>query len=91
MKKKILFVMLMSFLGSTLFGQNVSMTIMKAKALADNRRYDEAISTISQAIASANDPALYLERGELYLSTNDVEKAISDFNKANSLSSGSGA
>ena len=90
MKKKILFVMLMSFLGSTLFGQNVSMTIMKAKALAESRRYDEAITTISQAIASENDPALYLERGELYLSTNDVEKAIFDFNKANNLSSGSG-
>ncbi|MBP5474107.1 MAG: tetratricopeptide repeat protein, partial [Bacteroidales bacterium] len=90
MMKKILFVMLMSFLGSTLFGQNVSMTIMKAKALAENRQFDEAISTISQAIASEDDPALFLERGELYLLTNDVQKAISDFNKANNLSSGSG-
>ena len=84
----ILFWILLSF--GTIYGQQVVEAILKARALTEAGKPDQAINLLTGAIKGAGDSRLYTERAEANILKGDYSSAISDFNEANRISPLSG-
>ena len=84
----ILFWILLS--AGTTYGQQTVEAILKARALIEAGKPDQAINLLSGAIKGAGDSRLYAERAEAYILKGDYSSAISDFNEANRISPLSG-
>ena len=75
--------MLLSF--PALFGQQTVDYILKARALREAGKPEQAISLLDGAISGSNDARLLLERAEANILKGDYSGAISDFNEANRI------
>ncbi|HLP74236.1 MAG TPA: tetratricopeptide repeat protein [Bacteroidales bacterium] len=73
-----------------LYGQEVADQLLSAKALISRGETEKAISMLGSAISGQPDYRLYLQRAEAYLMAGDYSGALSDYNEANNLNSGSG-
>jgi tetratricopeptide (TPR) repeat protein len=71
-------------------GQQTVDYILKAKALTEAGKPDQAVSLLNGAIAVARESRLYSERAEANMQKGDYSAAISDFNEANKLTPFSG-
>jgi Flp pilus assembly protein TadD len=78
-------VFLLFLVTSALSGQNPGELMMKAKALVDTGRPDEAVSVLNEALAKAQGTRLYLLRAEAYMARGDYSSAIRDLNSANDI------
>ena len=75
---------------SSVSGQEGADYLMRARALRNSGKMDEALAGINRAVINVKDYRLLLERAEINMSKNDVSGAISDFNEADKLMPGSG-
>jgi len=66
------------------------MALLKATALRNQSRPEEAINILTSALSTNQSSDLYYERGEAYLSAGLIKKATSDFLTAESLVKGKG-
>ena len=64
--------------------------LMRARALSDNGKPDQAVKVLTEAIAASNDSRFYIERAEAKLSRRAYSDAISDLNEANRIAPSSG-
>src|SRR5512133_3502377 len=71
-------------------GQGTIDYLLKAKALTSDGKPDMAIKELTDAIGSASDHRLYLERAEASIIKGDYSAAIRDFNEANRIAAASG-
>jgi tetratricopeptide (TPR) repeat protein len=83
--KKILFLVSVFILIAPLNGQNSIQYILKARALYQTGKADQAIIVLSDRIKEKRENKLYLERGEAYLQAGNYSGSISDFNEASSI------
>jgi tetratricopeptide (TPR) repeat protein len=86
--KKIIILSLMILNVPLIFGQQVSDNILKAKALREQGKADQAI-TLMNGTDSRNDN-FFIERAEANVVKRDYSAAISDFNEANKAAPSSG-
>ena len=69
--------------------ENVEARIWQARRLGYLGRYDEAIATLTDAMALApEDPRLYRHRGHRFLTLRRLDAAVSDFSLAHDLTAG---
>lgn len=89
MKKTII---LFWILLSTVFvsGQQTVDYILKARALTDAAKPDQAVTLLSKALNENKESRLYTERAEAYILKGAYSSAISDLNEANNLKPSSG-
>ncbi len=79
------------FLGvSAVNGQQTVYNILKARALNDAGKPEQAVSLLNAAIAVTSDGRLFSERAEANVMKGDYSAAISDLNEANRLVPSSG-
>jgi tetratricopeptide (TPR) repeat protein len=71
-------------------GQQTVDYILKAKALREAGKPEQAINMLNGAINIANESRLYTERAEANILKGDYSAAISDFNEANKITPFSG-
>ena len=64
--------------------------LMKARALIDNGKPDQAVRVLTDAIAASGDSRFYVERAEAKLAQRSYSDAISDLNEANRIAPSSG-
>jgi tetratricopeptide (TPR) repeat protein len=74
----------------TVYGQQTVDYILKARALTETGKSDQAISLLSAAINVTRDSRLYTERAEANILNGDYSGAIGDYNEADKISPGSG-
>jgi tetratricopeptide (TPR) repeat protein len=74
----------------SLNGQEKSHLLLKAKALVQSGKPDDAINLLSSISINATDATIYLNRAEAYIATGDYSRAIDDFYSANKISPASG-
>lgn len=84
MKKLIILFWVFLSAGSIYGQQNVDY-ILKAKALRESGKPDQAISLLNGAINGSMDSGLFIERAEANILKGDYSGAISDFNEANRI------
>ena len=65
--------------------------MLKAKALVDGKNTLEAINILSSALDSEKNSKLYLKRADIYISLNQLDKAISDLKEADGMEPGIGS
>jgi tetratricopeptide (TPR) repeat protein len=90
MMKKTLILITALFITGIISGQSSFDFLLKAKALVEKEKPEEAITILTKAIGEKQESRLYLERAEAYLLKGDYSQAAKDFNAANSLDSHSG-
>jgi tetratricopeptide (TPR) repeat protein len=90
MMKKILILITACFITGIINGQFVYETLLRSGALIKTGKSTESIELLSSAIQEKQDIRLYLERAKAYIEEGDFQKAISDYNTANSLTQYSG-
>jgi len=73
-----------------LSGQDTYDNLLKAKALRNSGKPDQAVVLITSALKVNIDSRLFSERGEAFSSSGEYSQAIIDFNSANKLTPGSG-
>ena len=73
-----------------IFGQKTVDYILKARALTEAGKPDQAINLLNGAIGEIKESRLYIERAEANLLNGDYSAAISDYNEADKLASFSG-
>jgi tetratricopeptide (TPR) repeat protein len=89
MKKILLFISLL--LGAlTITAQKPVDYLMKGKALVEAGKPDEAIRILSGALENQPESMYYFSRAEAFMAKGDYSQAISDFNSANKIETGSG-
>jgi tetratricopeptide (TPR) repeat protein len=89
MKKIVtLFVFLLS--AGIISGQQTVDFLLKAKALRESGKPDQAISVLNEAINGTRASRLFTERGEANILKGDYSAAIADYNEANKVTAGSG-
>lgn len=88
--KKILILCLVTFHYLNMTGQTPGDYLMKAKALMDAGRYDEAAGILTPVAENLGISALYLARAEAYLAGGNLSPAISDFNSSSRIEPASG-
>lgn len=66
------------------------MALLKATALRNQSRSEEAINILTSALSTKQSSDMYYERGEAYLSAGLIKKASSDFLTVESLAKGQG-
>jgi len=89
MKKSIsLFVFLLS--AGIISGQQTVDYLLKARALKESGKPDQAISLLNSAIDGTKASRLYTERAEANIMKGDYSAAIADYNEANKITAGSG-
>ncbi len=71
-------------------GQENSLLLMKAKALIQSGKTDDAINLISAVSMNATDASIYLNRAEVYIASGDYSRAIDDYYSANKINPASG-
>jgi tetratricopeptide (TPR) repeat protein len=84
MKKTVILVSALLFSG-IIYGQTVFDFLLKAKALNNSGKPDQAIEILSGALKDQQDSRLFLERGEANFVKGDYSAALSDYNSANNL------
>ncbi len=89
MKQIIAFALSIAFTG-LVTAQQPADYLMKARALSDNGKTDQAVKVLTEAIAASSDSRFYVVRAEAKLSQRAYSDAISDFNEANRLVPSSG-
>ena len=70
-----------------IFGQKTVDYILKARALTEAGKPDQAINLLNGAIGEIKESRLYIERAEANLLNGDYSAAISDYNEADKLAS----
>ncbi len=88
MKKASIFILL--FLPLFLLGQEKAYLLMKARALTESGKPDEAITLLTGQGTEGLDVPVLLQRADAYISAGNYSGATDDFNSANKLSPGSG-
>ncbi len=90
LKDRIIFLLIITYLGNNVSGQGDVDFILKATALSESGKTNEAIRVLSKAIELNASGRLYVQRGDAYLSVNDLSSAIQDFNQGNRIVEHSG-
>ncbi|MFO7754999.1 MAG: tetratricopeptide repeat protein [Bacteroidales bacterium] len=91
MKKiKIILLALILVHGIEVLAQDAAECISRATAYADRSLFSEAIELYTVTIEKEDDYRLFTGRGEVFLQTGNIDKAIDDFKQANSLEPGTG-
>jgi len=88
--KKIIILFWVLLSAGTIYGQQTVESILKARALTEAGKPDQAINLLSVVIKGTGDSRLYTERAEANILKGDYSSAISDFNEANRISPFSG-
>jgi tetratricopeptide (TPR) repeat protein len=88
--KKILTLVLILVIKSTVFGQQAVYSVLKARALTEAGKPDLAITLLDKAISETHESLLYTERAEVNILKGSYSEAISDYNKANKITPSSG-
>ena len=73
-----------------IYGQQTADYILKARALSEAGKPEQAITLLNGAITETKESRLYVERAEANILKGDYSAAISDFNEANKLTPFSG-
>ncbi len=89
MKKIITLFLFLSGAG-IIFGQQTVDYILKARALAEAGKHEQAINLLNEAINGTKEGRLYTERAEANILSGDYSGAISDYNEANKITPFSG-
>jgi tetratricopeptide (TPR) repeat protein len=91
MEMKKIVVLFWILLGTGLvFGQQTVDCILKAKALLEAGKPEQAISLLNQSIVGTKDSRLFTERAEADILLGDYSRAIGDYNEANKIAASSG-
>jgi tetratricopeptide (TPR) repeat protein len=88
--KKIIILVWILLSGLTIYAQQEVDYILKAKALAEAGKPEQAINLLNQALVVNKDSRLYTQRADAYILKGDYSSAISDYNEADKLTPGSG-
>ena len=88
--KKILILFWILFGAGIVYGQKTVDYILKARALTEAGKPEQAIIILNGAIAGTKESRLYTERAEANIMKGDYSEAISDYNEANKLTTSSG-
>jgi tetratricopeptide (TPR) repeat protein len=88
--KKIIILFWMFLSVGTVYGQQAVDYILKARALTEAGKSDQAKSLLSGAINVTRDSRLYTERAEANILEGDYSGAIGDYNEADKISPASG-
>ena len=88
--KKILTLFWILLSVGTVYAQQTVDYILKARALTEAGKPEQAINMLSGAITEKKESRLYIERAEANILKGDYSGAISDFNEANKISPFSG-
>lgn len=88
--KKILTLVLILVISSTVFGQQTFYIVLKARALTEEGKPDLAITLLDKAISESHTSLLYTERAEVNILKGSYSAAISDYNEANKINPASG-
>lgn len=88
--KKIQVLLLMMLSAGLIHGQQNVDYILKARALRESGKPDQAITILNNAVNGSNDSRLFIERAESNILKGEFSAAISDFNEANRIAPGSG-
>ena len=89
MKKIITLIWIFMVVG-TLSAQQTIDYVLKARALTEGGKPDQAINLLNQAMRETKESRLFTERAEANMLKGDYSAAISDFNDANKLTPFSG-
>lgn len=90
LKDSIILILVITVLGNTVRAQGEVDFIIKATALSESGRTGDAIGVLNRAIETKATSRLYVQRGELHFSVNDLSSAIQDFNQGNRIDEHSG-
>ncbi len=90
LKNRILLILIITFIGNNARGQGEVDIILKATALSESGKTGDAIGVLNMAIETMATSRLYVLRGEVYFSLNDLSSSISDFNQGNRIVEHSG-
>jgi tetratricopeptide (TPR) repeat protein len=88
--KKILILFWILLGAGIVYGQQTVDYILKARALTEAGKSEQAIMLLNGAIAGTKESRLYTERAEANVMKGDYSGAISDYNEANKLTTSSG-
>ena len=88
--KKILTLFFIMSCACTVYGQQTVDYILKARALTEAGKPEQAIDLLSVAISGTKESRLYTERAEANILKGDYSRALSDFNEANKITPFSG-
>ena len=88
--KKIITLFWIFMAAGTLYAQQTVDYVLKARALTEGGKPDQAINLLNQAISETKESRLFTERAEANMLKGDYSAAISDFNEANKLTPFSG-
>lgn len=83
--KKIITLFLFLLSAGIIFGQQTVYYILKARALTEAGKPEQAINLLNGAIDSTKESRLYNERAEANILKGDYSGAISDYNEANKI------
>lgn len=73
-----------------IYSQNVTDQLLEGRALMDAGRFDEAVSSLTNALNVKQDGRLYAMRAEVLLRSKDLQGAATDFQQANKMIQGIG-
>src|ERR1035437_6968377 len=88
--KKIISLIWIFMVAGTLYAQQTIDYVLKARALTEGGKPDQAINLLNQAMRETKESRLFTERAEANMLKGDYSAAISDFNEANKLTPFSG-
>jgi tetratricopeptide (TPR) repeat protein len=88
--KKIIILIWILMVASSLYGQQTVDYILKARALTEGGKPDQAINLLDRAISETKESRLFTERAEANMLKGDYSGAVSDFNEADKLTPFSG-
>jgi len=88
--KKIITLVWLFLSAGIVFGQQTIVSILKARALTEAGKPDQAISLLNGAMNETNESRLYTCRAEANILKRDYSGAIADYNQANKITSLSG-
>jgi len=87
---RIFLIIIYLLITATAFSQNPADYILKAKALIESGKTDEAVKIMTEAIAKMQDSRFYILRGDALTTAGRYEDAIKDYNTANNIEPASG-
>jgi tetratricopeptide (TPR) repeat protein len=88
--KKIVSLFVFLLIAGFLSGQQAVDSVLKARALRESGKPDQAIGLLNGAINETKTSRLYAERAEANIVKGDYSAAIADYNEANKVTEGSG-
>ncbi len=88
--KNILILMLFVMGSGTLSGQNLFDNLLKARALKETGKADEAIRILTDLSGTTEDSRVFNERADAFILKGDYSAAIADLNRSNLISPSSG-